>query len=76
MEKRGKGLTNRLLWKILGIHILIIGFVILLVWLAVDYLAAGYLATLMKKYNVSPTAISSGPAWPPSDWRSPSVFCS
>jgi two-component system sensor histidine kinase BaeS len=56
MEKGDSRLTNRLLWKILGIHILIIGFVILLVWLAIDYLAAGYLATLMKKYNVSPTA--------------------
>jgi signal transduction histidine kinase len=29
--------------------------VILLVWLAVDYLAADYLAALMKEYNVSPT---------------------
>jgi len=54
-RKGGPGLTNRLLWKILGIHVLIIGFVILVVWLAVDYLAADYLATLMKEYHVSPT---------------------
>ncbi len=48
-------LTHRLLWKLLAIHVLLIAFVILLVWLAVDYLAAGYLAALMKEYNVSPT---------------------
>jgi len=53
--KGGSGLTNRLLWKLLGIHVLIIGFVILVVWMAIDYLAAGYLANLMKEYNVSPT---------------------
>ena len=32
-----------LLWKLLGINILIIGFVIIIVWLAIDYLAADYL---------------------------------
>jgi signal transduction histidine kinase len=45
-----------LLWKLLGINILIIGFVIIIVWLAVDYLAAGYFMTLMEKYNISPTS--------------------
>jgi two-component system sensor histidine kinase BaeS len=49
-------LKNRLLWKLLGINILVIGFVIIVVWLAVDYLAAGYFMTLMKKYNISPTS--------------------
>ena len=49
-------MTNRLLWKLLGINILIIGFVIIMVWLAVDYLAAGYFMTLMEKYNISPTS--------------------
>jgi len=49
-------LKNRLLWKLLGINIFVIGFVILIVWLAVDYLAAGYFMTLMEKYNISPTS--------------------
>ena len=49
-------MTNRLLWKLLGINILVIGFVIIMVWLAVDYLAASYFMTLMEKYNISPTS--------------------
>ena len=49
-------MKNRLLWKLLGINILVIGFVIIMVWLAVDYLAAGYFMTLMEKYNISPTS--------------------
>jgi signal transduction histidine kinase len=47
---------NRLLWKLLAINILIIGFVIIIVWLAVDYLAADYFVTLMDKYHISPTS--------------------
>jgi signal transduction histidine kinase len=47
---------NRLLWKLLGINFLVIAFVIIMVWLAVDYLAAGYFMTLMEKYNISPTS--------------------
>ncbi len=49
-------MTNRLLWKLLGVNILIIGFVIIMVWLAVDYLAADYFVTLMHKYHISPTS--------------------
>ncbi len=49
-------MTKSLLWKLLGINILIIGFVIIIVWLAVNYLAAGYFMTLMEKYNISPTS--------------------
>jgi signal transduction histidine kinase len=48
--------TKSLLLKLLGINILIIGFVIIIVWLAVDTLAAGYFVTLMEKYNISPTS--------------------
>jgi len=44
-----------LLWKLLGINILAIGFVIILMWLAIDYLAADYFMVLMKKYKISPT---------------------
>ena len=49
-------MTKSLLWKLLGINIITIGFVIIIVWLAVDYLAADYFVTLMKKYNISPTS--------------------
>jgi two-component system sensor histidine kinase BaeS len=48
--------TRSLLWKLLGINILIIMFVILIVWLAINYLAASYFVTLMEKYNISPTS--------------------
>ena len=49
-------MTRSLLWKLLGINILVIVFVILIVWLAINYLAAGYFVTLMEKYNISPTS--------------------
>ncbi len=48
--------TGRLLGKLLAIHILLIVFVIAIVWLAIDTLAADYLMKLMEKYHVSPTA--------------------
>ncbi len=54
---KGSGMKNRLLWKLLGINILVIGVVILIVWLAIDYLASNYFMTLMKEYNISPTAV-------------------
>ena len=47
-------MKKRIIWKLLGINILIIGFAIIIVWLAIDYLAADYLAKLMEKYQVSP----------------------
>jgi two-component system, OmpR family, sensor histidine kinase BaeS len=48
--------TGPLLWKLFGIQILIIGFVVAIVWLAIDYLAAGYFVTLMREYNISPSS--------------------
>ncbi len=48
--------TGSLLWKLLEINVLVIVFVIVIVWLSVDYLAAGYFMTLMEKYNISPTS--------------------
>jgi two-component system sensor histidine kinase BaeS len=45
-----------LLWKLIGINILIIGFVIIIVWMSIDYLAAHYFVALMKQYNISPVA--------------------
>jgi two-component system sensor histidine kinase BaeS len=48
--------TGLLLWKLVAIHISLIAFVIAIVWLAIDTLAADYLMKLMEKYHVSPTA--------------------
>lgn len=50
-------MKSRLLWKLLGVSVLVIGVVILVVWLAFDYLAADYFMVLMKKYNIDPTAV-------------------
>ncbi len=50
-------MKRSLIWKLLGINIVIIGFVMIIVWLAVDYLAARYFVTLMKQYNISPVSI-------------------
>ena len=47
----------RLLWKLLAIHVLVIGLVILVVWLTIDYLAADYFMALMKQYKISPTDV-------------------
>jgi two-component system sensor histidine kinase BaeS len=49
-------MRRSLLWKLLGINILIIGFVIVIVWIAIDYLAASYFMALMEKYNISPSS--------------------
>ena len=49
-------MRSRILWKLLAINILIIGVVIVIVWLSIDYLAAGYFMTLMDKYHISPTS--------------------
>ena len=50
-------MKSRLLWKLLGVNILVIGVVIFIVWMAIDYLASDYFMTLMKDYNISPTAV-------------------
>jgi len=47
---------GRLLWKLLGVNILVIGFVVIIVWVAIDYLAADYFVALMEKYHISPTS--------------------
>jgi signal transduction histidine kinase len=43
-----------LILKLLAIHLVVICFVMVIVWLSIDMLAAGYFVTLMEKYNVSP----------------------
>jgi two-component system sensor histidine kinase BaeS len=51
-------IKNRLLWKLLLITVVpVIGVIILVIWLAIDHLAASYFMALMKKYDISPTDI-------------------
>jgi two-component system sensor histidine kinase BaeS len=49
-------MRNSLLWKLLAINFPVIGSVILVVWLAIDFLAADYFSVLMEKYHISPTS--------------------
>jgi len=49
-------MKSQLLWKFLGISLLLIGLVILQLWLSIDYLASNYFMILMRDYNISPTA--------------------
>lgn len=49
-------MRQSLLWKLLGVNVLVIAFVISVVWLAINYLAAGYFVILMEKYHISPAA--------------------
>lgn len=45
-----------LLWKLLLINVVpVIAVIILVIWVAIDQLAADYFMTLMDKYDVSPT---------------------
>jgi signal transduction histidine kinase len=48
-------MRNRLLWKILAINLPVIALIILVVWVAVDVLAAHYFTELMKRYNIEPS---------------------
>ena len=43
-----------LIVKLLAVNLAVIGFVVIIVWLSIDTLAAGYFVTLMEKYNISP----------------------
>jgi two-component system sensor histidine kinase BaeS len=46
----------RLLWKLLLLNsVPVIGIIILVVWLAVDHLAANYFMILMQRYHIEPT---------------------
>ncbi len=48
-------MRNSLLLRLLAINLPVIGVVILVVWLAIDFLAADYFSVLMEKYHISPT---------------------
>jgi len=51
-------IKNRLLWKLLLINIVpVIGVIILIIWLAINQLAASYFMALMKRYDINPTDI-------------------
>jgi signal transduction histidine kinase len=46
--------NRHLILKLLAIHLAVIAFVMVVVWLSINTLAAGYFVTLMQKYNISP----------------------
>lgn len=48
-------MKQRLLWKLLLINVPVIAVIILVIWLAIDHLAANYFMVLMEKYMVAPT---------------------
>ncbi|MFZ0610957.1 MAG: ATP-binding protein [Desulfobacterales bacterium] len=47
-------MKRHLILKLLAINLAVIGFVIVVLWLSIDTLAAGYFVTLMEKYHISP----------------------
>ena len=47
-------MNQRLIFKLLAIHIVVIAFTMAIMWLVIDTLAAGYFVTLMEKYHISP----------------------
>lgn len=47
-------IKSYLIVKLLAVNLLVAGFAVAVVWLAIDTLAAGYFVTLMEKYHISP----------------------
>ncbi len=47
-------MKNRLLWKFLAINIAVIATLMVVVWCAIDYLAADYFMVLMNQYHIEP----------------------
>jgi signal transduction histidine kinase len=45
---------RHLILKLLAINLVVIAFVMVVVWISIDTLAAGYFVVLMEKYNISP----------------------
>lgn len=48
-------MKRSLLWKLLLINLPVIGTIVLVIWLAIDQLAANYFMVLMDEYMVAPT---------------------
>jgi two-component system, OmpR family, sensor histidine kinase BaeS len=47
-------MKSPLIIKLLAVNLVVIAFVMAVVWLSIDTLAAGYFVTLMEKYHISP----------------------
>ena len=47
-------MRGNLLWKLLAINLPIIALVVLVVWVAIDFLAADYFSALMEQYKIDP----------------------
>lgn len=45
---------RKVIFKLLAINLVVVGFVLVVVWVSIDILAAGYFVTLMEKYKISP----------------------
>jgi two-component system sensor histidine kinase BaeS len=45
---------SRFLYKLLAINVPVLAAVLIVVWIAIDYMAAGYFATLIKDFGISP----------------------
>ena len=45
---------QRLIFKLLAIHLVVLAFTMAVMWIVIDTLAAGYFVTLMEKYHISP----------------------
>ena len=47
-------IKRHLIFKLLAINLAVIAFVMAVVWISINTLAAGYFVTLMEKYHISP----------------------
>ena len=47
-------MRGNLLWKLLAINLPIIALIVLVVWVAIDFLAADYFTALMEQYKIDP----------------------
>jgi len=43
-----------LIWKLMGIHLLVISAVIAIIWIAIERIAGDYFMQLMKQYHIDP----------------------
>jgi signal transduction histidine kinase len=54
-RNEGESTVKRyLIIKLIAVNLIVVGFAVVVVWLAIDTLAAGYFVTLMEKYHISP----------------------
>jgi two-component system sensor histidine kinase BaeS len=48
---------RHLILKLLAVNLVVIGFVMVVMWISIDTLAAGYFVTLMERYHISPKPV-------------------